>query len=186
MQDIWGRNDTSTSTVGIFINPLPPPDPVINDGGADVVAPAGSAAQFNDSGTSCPGGGCTTYWDLSCPNERGAFTNVSGSSIAITIGRDDSFDVNAEGATDPFNCESSRCAFSWAADPMWLAARLKPLESGCTARARLLQRARSPQPSAPSKLWQPASFHAPGSATRTCRPCAAHLYQRCPHLPTTS
>lgn len=122
--DIWGRSATSNNTLGILINPLPPPAPVINDGEPEVVAPAGSAASFNNSGTSCPGGGCTTLWDLQCPDERGGFSNRTGDSIDITIGGDDGFDVNAAGAQDPFNCESkpaacaqARCVFRSAGQP---------------------------------------------------------------------
>lgn len=101
--DALGQVAINVANVTLQINPTNGPIPVINDGATDVNVTAGGNAALNNNGTTCSGA-CTTFWDLSCPDERGSFVNRSGDSIIITVGSNPSFDVDAAGATAPFNC----------------------------------------------------------------------------------
>lgn len=99
-----GDNDQTPWTFAVP-SPATGPIPVIDGGATDVNATTGSNAVLTNNGTSCPRGNCTTLWSMTCPSERGSFANRTGDSVTITIGANNTFDVDAAGATEPFNCE---------------------------------------------------------------------------------
>lgn len=103
--DVYGQSSNSSDPVTLLINPANGPEPVINNGTAEINATGVSSVTLTNEGTSCPAGNCTTTWALSCPDDRGSFSNRTGSSISVSVGSGGSFDIDTTGATEPFNCE---------------------------------------------------------------------------------
>lgn len=103
--DVYGQSAAVQTPVALVINPTNGPEPVINNGAAEINATGTSSVTLTNAGTSCPGGNCTTTWALSCPDDRGSFANRTGSSISVSVGSGGSFDIDTAGATEPFNCE---------------------------------------------------------------------------------
>lgn len=106
--DAYGQTSVQPTRLRLVINAVPGPTPVVNNGTDRIVVvntTAGGSGHFDNSGTTCPAGGCTTYWSLSCPEGRGSFVNRTGNSITVTTGTSNSADVNTAGATSPFICE---------------------------------------------------------------------------------
>lgn len=101
--DQLGQTGRNSNNATLVTNPIPGPSPSINNGAAVVNATGGSTVLTN-SGTSCPGGDCATYWALSCPNERGSFAARNGSSVTITVGAGGNFDIDTAGLTGEINC----------------------------------------------------------------------------------
>lgn len=109
--DAYGQAATHTLPVVLRVEAAPPPVPRINNSKpVSLTIDVGAEILLNDAGTSCVGGGCTTRWSLSCPNSRGSFVNHTGGSVSISVGRNSSFTINANGATTHFNCEAWRGA----------------------------------------------------------------------------
>lgn len=75
-----------------------------------VSVPADGAVALSSNGSSCPWGGCTSYWSLTCPDGRGSFANRSGDAVTITVSSigNGSADVSVAGAKAAFNCERER------------------------------------------------------------------------------
>lgn len=103
--DAYGQASSPPNQVVLIINPVDGPTPVVNGGVAAVNATAGTSPVLNSDGTVCPGGDCSTFWSLSCPDGRGSFANRSGNSVTVTTGGNSSYNVNTAGASQPFNCE---------------------------------------------------------------------------------
>lgn len=103
--DGFGQTTTANSSILVTPTSAPPGAPTANPGGpysinvTDTVVPVPGVS---GSASTCPAGGCTYSWALSCPGE--VVQTFTGPTPSITAGPDASASIDTTGKTTPVTC----------------------------------------------------------------------------------